>query len=94
MANRRTLKKAIKYVSVDLLTECYLKSLFNQRIETAQLEELMQKINKLNYDLVGRISHTDGKGSPAITRNYYRKLKNDWQKGVEEILKDIEQLGN
>ena len=92
MASRKDLKKYIKFVTTELMTECYVKFSLFPNVKNEEVSEILLKINKLNCDLVARINHADGKDNLKITKAYYKKLAEDWNKGVEEILTAIEKL--
>lgn len=93
MASRRNLKKNIKFISIELVMECYVKYSFIPNVKETQVSEILLKINKLNYDLITRINHSDGKENNKVVKSYFKKLTEDWNKGVEEIVGDIEKLG-
>ena len=93
MASRKDLKKYIKFVSIELITECYVKYALFPKTKGDEISKIMLKINKLNYDLIGRINNAEGKDNKKITKAYYKKIAEDWNVGVEEIVKEIEGLG-
>ena len=91
MASRKDLKKDIKFVSVELISECYVRFIFNPKLEK-EINDIVSEINKLNYDCVTRINHTDGKNNPKITKAYYKKLKEDYEKGMKDILAKLNDI--
>jgi hypothetical protein len=93
MASRRELKKYIKFISIELITECYVKYTLLPKLTDKEVSKILLKINKLNYNLIGRINNAEGKDNKKITKVYYKKIIEDWNSGVEEIVKDIEKLG-
>jgi len=93
MASRKELKKYIKFVSIELITECYVKYSLFPKIKGDEVSKILLKINKLNYDLIGRINNAEGKDNKKITKAYYKKIAKDWNASVEEIVKEIEELG-
>ena len=93
MASRKDLKKYIKFVSIELITECYVKLSLFPKIKGDEVSKIMLKINELNYDLIGRINNAEGKDNKKITKAYYKKIAEDWNAGVEEIVTEIEGLG-
>ncbi len=88
MASRKDLKKDIKFVSIELISECYVRFIFNPSKEK-EINELVNKINKLNYEAITRISHTVGKRNRKITKAYYKDLQNYFEKGLKEILEEL-----
>ena len=93
MASRKDLKKYIKFVSIELITECYVKFSLFPKINSDEVSKILLKVNKLNYELIGRINNAEGKDNPKITKAYYKKIAEDWNTGVEEIVTAIEGLG-
>lgn len=88
MASRRDLKKAVNYVAGELFIECMVncKNLTEDKIKTA--DSIMGNILSLQNEFVGRISHTE----PGNVKGFYRKLKEDFNTKVDEILSQIETL--
>jgi len=93
MASRKDLKKYIKFVSIELITECYVKYSLFPKTKSDEVSKILLKVNKLNCDLIGRINNAEGKDNKKITKAYYKKIAEDWNTGVEEIVTAIEGLG-
>jgi phage-related tail protein len=93
MASRKDLKKSIKFVSLELATECFIKFSYNPKAKEENVNAILDKIGDLDTDLIARVNHTDGKENRKVTKNYYKKLIEDWNKGVKEIIGEIEKLG-
>ncbi|MDO4780616.1 MAG: hypothetical protein Q3992_06280 [Bacteroides sp.] len=88
MASRRDLKKAVNYVAGELFIECMVncKNLTEEKVKVA--DSIMGKILALQNEFVSRISHTE----PGNVKGFYKKLKDDFNKQVDEILSQIETL--
>lgn len=88
MANRRQLKKSINYISGELFTECLVNSLYIPGTDKVKADELMGKILLMQDDFICRISHTE----PGNVKGFYKKLRGDFNKQVNEIIDEIAQL--
>ncbi len=91
MASRRKLKKAIRFVSTELITEMYILSLF-KKIDGQVIDDIVMKVVQMNDNLVARVNHVDGKEDSKIVKSYFKKLREDWEKGIEEIMEEVGKL--
>lgn len=91
MANRRKLKKAIKFVTTELITEIYILSFFKE-VSEEKLDELVNKVVEMNDKFVPRVSHADGKKDSKIVKAYFKKLREDWTNAVKEIAEEAGKL--
>jgi hypothetical protein len=91
MASRRQLKKTIKFVSSELITDIYFRLLIS-KIKEEVVDQIVVKIVDLNREFVLRANRPDGKENPKIVKQYYRKLYTDWQEKLNLILKEIEAI--
>ena len=92
MASRRKLKKTIKFVSSELITDIYFRCLVSKNIEDQKVDSLVVNIMELNREYLLRVNCPDGKDNPKLVKNYFRKLFADWQIAMEKVIKEIEAL--
>lgn len=93
MASKRKLKKDIKAVSSELVTELYFFCLTKKELDEEKVDNITMDIIKLNSDLVVRLSHVPQKGEDKKqTKRYFKKLREDWMTGMERIVKDMGSL--
>lgn len=92
MASRRQLKKTIKFVSSELITDVYFRLLMSKDAQENVVDEIVIKIMDLNREFVLRTNNPDGKNNSKIVKQYFKKLYADWQEKLSVILKDIEKL--
>jgi len=92
MASRRKLKKTIKFVSSELITDIYFRLLMSKSVKEEAVDQLVVKIVDLNREFVLRANRPDGKDNPKIVKQFYAKLYTDWQDKLAGILKEIEAL--
>lgn len=85
MANRRNLKKKIAHICGILAMECMV-AVQNGRITVEQSDQIIVDILNLQDEFFSRINHTE-KGSERL---FYRKLTQDFDKGVELIIQKIQ----
>ena len=88
MANRKDLKKAINYIAGELFTECVIVSLGLPDAEKKKADEVMTNILNMQDEFVSRISHTE----PGNVKGFYKKLHEDFNAKVDEIVEAIQQL--
>jgi hypothetical protein len=92
MANRKRLKKTLKYVASELITDVYFRTLVSGKIDEEKVNGLVTEIVLLQDSFVLRANRPDGKNNPKLVKAYYRSLYADWQKKMNEIIKKIEEL--
>ena len=92
MASRRKLKKTIKFVSSELITDIYFRCLVSKNIEDQKVDNLVVNIMELNRECLLRVNCPDGKDNPKLVKSYFRKLFADWQIAMEKVIKEIEAL--
>jgi hypothetical protein len=92
MASRRKLKKTIKFVSSELITDIYFRCLVSKNIEDQKVDSLVVNVVELNREYLLRVNCPDGKDNPKLVKNYFRKLFADWQIAMEKLIKEIEAL--
>ncbi len=85
MANRRTLKKAIREVGEDLLVELMATQQMNAKIPQADIENVAQSILSMQADFISRLSHVDKRQ----VKRFFAQLKDDLSVSTNEIIDHI-----
>jgi Signal transduction histidine kinase len=93
MAKKRMLKKYVSFFAGELFAETLLVNLLNQKVDQAKCEELMTRIVDMQEEFTRRVNHSDAKDNKTLVKEYYKKLKVDFQQEVMAIAKEIEALG-
>lgn len=91
MTNKRDLKRTINYICGDLFAECVAASLYGGKTDEKNAEALLTSILRINSDFVKRISHPEP-GMPQ--KEYFKKLVQDFNKQVSEIIDQINNLAS
>lgn len=89
MANRRNLKKNVNYISDLVAGLCIVESTNAKEEHREEISQLFLQIVELRKDIISRISHTE----PGSVKAFYKKLRNDFNTGVESVFKRLEELG-
>ena len=92
MASRRNLKKTIKFVSSELLTDIYFRCLMSKSIDDQKVDALVVEVVTLTREFILRANRPDGKENPKLVKVYFQKLFSDWQIAVDKLVKDIDTL--
>lgn len=92
MASRRKLKKTIKFVTSELITDIYFRCLMAQNIQNQKVDDLVIEIMSLNKEFILRANRPDGTGNPERIKVYFKKFFADWQVAMDKVLKEIESL--
>ena len=89
MANRRNLKKRINGISFELAAECISARLYGS-VSQEDVNNIMGNIFSMQTDCICRISHVE----PGMkAKDFFRKLREDMQKRIDEIIDQIAGLG-
>lgn len=89
MANRRTLKKGIQLVTSELITESYINYLMLKKMDNAGFDAIVEKIADINNDFLARVNHPNGTKEPKLVKAYYKKLIEDFNKEVDQIIEKL-----
>jgi len=92
MASRKKLKKTLKFVSSELITDIYFRCLMSGKMDEKVVDSLVVEIMDLNREFVLRANRPDGKDNSKLVKAYYSKLFADWQIKTSEIIVKIEKL--
>ena len=90
MTNKRNLKKVINNICDALFAECIASSLYNGKPNDDDVDSILTAIIRINSDYISRISHPEP-GMPAHA--YYKRLIEDFDKSVDEIIDQICNIG-
>ena len=85
MASRKNLKKNVNYIIETIAGLCIVSSLENQGEKSEKASRLFLQAMNLRNDIISRISHTE----PGNTREFYKKLQNDFNSQVQDILQQL-----
>ncbi len=88
MAKRRDLKKAIDYLSGELMMETLLCSL-QPKVDKARLEEIMAQICNMSAEFRERIQHPAGSANKQLIKQYYKKIREDFDTEVDKIYTEL-----
>ena len=92
MASRRKLKQTIQFVSSELITDIFFRSLMSKEIQSEKINQLVLNVAALSREFSLRANRPDGKENPKLVRKYYAKLFSDWQAAIDQLIKEIEAL--
>lgn len=92
MANVRRLKKDIQFFSAQLIGDCldFLESF--QDGKKKKVIAIIEEAVLLNNNMIERACHPDGKDNPKLVKEFYKQLKKDFIKGLDQAYKKLEEL--
>ncbi len=79
-------------VAGDLFTEILVYKMYIPGVDQEKADGLMTRVLDMQDNFIARISHTDGKDNKALVKAYYRKLREDFEREVDEISAEISAL--
>ncbi|MCD8266061.1 MAG: hypothetical protein LUC33_02795 [Prevotellaceae bacterium] len=89
MANKRKLKKAIDWMTEELMLGCAMAGQAIKESSSEDVARLMEKVLHLQGDLRCRISHPE----PGMKQKaYFKALRESINKELEGILEELREL--
>lgn len=88
MANKRTLKKFINYVSSELFAECVAIMNYSKNIKQDDIDNVMTQILLMQDEFISRMGHPE----PGLTKKYYQRLLSDFRAQTNDIIDSINNL--
>ena len=92
MATIRNLKKDVRFLTEQLLTDTLEVSEMVNEKDKQQVLDLVIEIAKFHNELIGKINHPDGKENPKLVKSYFRKISLDLLSGSNDIYAKIGKL--
>lgn len=85
MASRRDLKKHVNYISEVTVGMCIIEGMNAGDEKRDAIADLVGKTLNMRSDIISRISHTE----PGNVKGFYKKLKEDFNKQIEEVFNKL-----
>ncbi|HOT14380.1 MAG TPA: hypothetical protein PK252_06425 [Bacteroidales bacterium] len=82
MANKRTLKKDINYLTYELISEVLVYRFYHPEADQNVLNEILGTLIENRNNLVGRINHINGKDNPKLVKQHFSSIRKDFQNSV------------
>lgn len=91
MANKRDLKREINAIVDSLTLEYVLTSAFIPGVDQEKASEILNKVLSMRTEFLSRVS-ANGDKEPKKVKAYYRKLIQDFNAQVDEIISEFATL--
>ena len=91
MANKRTLKKEINYITGELLSECLFHKYLISNVDSDKVDALIGKIVGIQDDFLCRVG-ANGDKDPKKVKFYYKKLRADFDSAIDGVFEDLAAL--
>lgn len=91
MANKRNLKKQVKYLCGDMASECILAIELAPNVNKEKMEDAIQQIAKLQFSTIGHATFSFDK-SPrdfSSAKEYRHARKDYFKKAYSSIIKEF-----
>ena len=89
MANKRDLNVVFNFITNELVNECLFLKEYTQEMPAEKCESLINRILDIQDEYIRRTNTPDGKDSPKLIKSYYKKLIQDFDAAIGEVLKEI-----
>ncbi len=90
MASRRNLKKDLRYIFNELVTQVYVYKKFHPETDENKINQLLKEILGHYNDYIARINHQDGKDNPQLVRQHFNKIIEDLQKKTLPLVEKLD----
>lgn len=85
MANKRTLKKTVNYITGELFTECVVLKNFVPGVDSNKINDMMARILCMQDEFISRINHPE----PGNIKGSYKKIHEDLNKQLNAFIEEI-----
>ena len=92
MSSIRVLKKDIDYLVFEVISDCFTVMSVQPQEKSEELAELVSDAVILRNELFSRVKHPGGKDNPAITGEYYKKIKVDLVEGIVKLFEKLSKI--
>ncbi len=92
MASKKQLKQNINGIAGELFAECLFCRLYIPGVDPEEADVVLTKILDMQVEFLNRAARPDGKSNEKLVKAYYKKLKENLVKKVDEIGSDIAHL--
>ncbi len=89
MANRRTLKKQMRYVLSELVNECMICNMLIPAFTDTKMDSIIGDVMEMNNEFIKRINAPEGTKNVAVTKKFYGDLIMDFNKQVNDVIDAI-----
>lgn len=91
MASKKKLKKAVNFVTNEVVLELYVLSFFKE-IKEEKFGELVDEVLQVRNEFIQRVNHIPAKEDSKIVRDYFKKIREDWGDGIDGVVQKVEKL--
>lgn len=88
MANKRTLKKTVNYITGELFTECVVLRNFVPGVDANKVNDIMSRVLYMQDELIRRINHPE----PGNIKGSYKKIREDLNKQLNSFIEEISSI--
>lgn len=92
MTSRKNLKKGITNSFGILYNDLILYKVFTKNADVEKADKLIDKIADTHFELISRVSTSEGKDVKGRTKAYYNKIKADLKTALNQYAKEIAEL--
>lgn len=92
MANRRNLKQAVHSEIEEMLFDLSVLYSIAPEAEQGDIEQLICEVIDAERNTIAKVSHTDGRGSGKIVRQYYRTVIEQYEAFADRISQQVQLL--
>ncbi len=89
MANLRTIKKEINYLTSEIVSNCYLAVYFQGEESAEALSAIISKAVDMNNTLRDRANHPAEKHNTKLVRKHYAAIYADLLSTSDELFQEI-----
>lgn len=89
MANRRTLKNSINYLTNELIIEALTYQHFHSTdLNRDKITSVIEKILATRNNLISRVNHVNGKNNNKLTKTHFTSI----QKEIPTLVETLDEL--
>lgn len=86
MASKRDAKKLIKYLTLEVIDDCFTFISLHQERDNEDVIEIINTVSSLLMDSAAMVNHIDGKTSPKLVKQHFNSLYDNLLSETNESL--------
>jgi len=91
MANKRSIKKDIRYMTELLIRDALYVSEIKAK-KKDKTDGIILEALYMHNELIARVNHPDGKDNPILVKKHYKKITEDLLQRTDELFNKLYQL--
>lgn len=92
MANRRNLKRDIKYLTSEVIEECYTFNILFPKTEPGKVSEIITEVLTMHDELIYKINNPELGDDKKVVKSFYKNVFKELITSVDSMFEKLNKL--